>query len=60
MLYLLGLEMDEQKSFKILLPLVVEIGYREEIALPEKVIKKWLSTQKSQSEKEEKKNVGNT
>ena len=39
------------KSFKVLLPLVVEVGYREEIELPEEVIRKWLSMQKSQSGK---------
>lgn len=41
-----------KKSFKVLLPLTVEIGYRREIELPEEVIKKWLSMQKSRSKKE--------
>ncbi len=39
------------KSFKVLFPLSVEIGYRKEIELPSKVIKKWLSMQKSRSKK---------
>ena len=45
--------MLKKRSFKVLFPLVVEIGYRREIELPEEVIRKRLSMQKSQSRKKE-------
>lgn len=47
------------KKFKVYIPLIVEIGYRE-IEVPEEVLKKWESMQKSQSKEKQKKRRENT